>query len=273
MRGFSSPDRVKSINSTSEVKTMVSKVKYAVAGIALAMMLSVARLHRSSSPASGTLPAPFERKILTPLPEAAFNLRFFTTGVKTDSRGRIITGPNSDPVKQIVGQEAAGERGGLQRFTKIMFGASYLDGRPDPGTRVDPNNPIVNSGGSLLPNRQQPLRSEPPALALTPDGSKLFVTLPGREGYPDWRVAVVDARAQRVIRWIDLRPDGQVLGTRPMGVKVSPVNTSIFPHAYVVVLNMYGNFASVIDSSTDAIIGEFETGFYGEKLIFNRDGT
>ncbi|HMG32962.1 MAG TPA: beta-propeller fold lactonase family protein [Blastocatellia bacterium] len=252
---------------------MVSKVKYAVAGIALSIMLSVAVLHTSASPASGTLSAPFERKILTPLPEAAFNLRFFTTGVKTDSRGRIITGPNSDPVKQIVGQEAAGERGGLQRFTKIMFGASYLDGRPDPGTRVDPNNPIVNSGGSFWPNRKQPFRSEPRALALTPDGSKLFVTLPGREGYPDWRVAVVDARAQRVIRWIDLRPDGQVLGTRPMGVKVSPVNTSIFPHAYVVVLNMYGNFASVIDSSTDAIIGEFETGFYGEKLIFNRDGT
>ena len=34
----------------------------------------------------------------------------------------------------------------MQRFTKIMYGASYIDGRPDPGTRIDPNNPIVKSG-------------------------------------------------------------------------------------------------------------------------------
>src|SRR5262249_6582526 len=168
MRGFSSPDRVKSINSTSEVKTMVSKVKYAVAGIALSIMLSVAVLHKSASPARGPLSAPFERKILTPLPESAFKHRFFTTGVKTDSRGRIITGPNSDPVKQIVGQEAAGERGGLQRFTKIMFGASYLHRRPDPGKRVDPNNPIVNSGGPFLPHPHQTFPSQTPGRAVTP---------------------------------------------------------------------------------------------------------
>jgi hypothetical protein len=29
-----------------------------------------------------------------PLPEAPFHLRFFSTAVKTDSRGRIITGPH-----------------------------------------------------------------------------------------------------------------------------------------------------------------------------------
>ncbi|HEV2862689.1 MAG TPA: DUF4214 domain-containing protein, partial [Pyrinomonadaceae bacterium] len=42
---------------------------------------------------------------------------------------------------------------------------------------------------------------------------------------------------------------------------------------YLVVLNEYGNFASVINTETDQVIGEFETGFYGEKLIFNRAGT
>lgn len=36
---------------------------------------------------------------------------------------------------------------------------------------------------------------------------------------------------------------------------------------------MYGNFASVIDTADDTVIGEFETGFYGEKVIFNNDGT
>src|SRR5581483_2807846 len=231
----------------------------------------------SPAPTSTTsghqLSNPFTYKILSTMPEAPLPLRFFSTAVKTDSRGRIITGPTSDPVKNIVGPESAGERGGLIRFTKIMFGAGYIDGRPDPGTRIDPNNPIVKSGNELWPNRKQPFRSEPRALALTPDGKKLYVTLPGREGYPDWRVAVVDTTAQRVSKWIDLRPSGQTRGLRPIGVKVSPLNMSIFGRPYAVVLNQYGNFASVIDTGTDSVIGEFETGFYGEKAIFNANGT
>jgi hypothetical protein len=74
----------------------------------------------------------------------------FTTAVKTDSQNKIITGPQSDPVKNIIGPESAGERGGMQRFTKVMFGAGYIDGRPDPGTRIDPNNPAVKSGICII---------------------------------------------------------------------------------------------------------------------------
>ena len=51
-----------------------------------------------------------------------------------------------------MGAEPAGERGGMQRFTKIMFGASYIDGRPDPGTRIDPNNPVMKSGSQKWPD-------------------------------------------------------------------------------------------------------------------------
>jgi DNA-binding beta-propeller fold protein YncE/mono/diheme cytochrome c family protein len=252
---------------------MKRQIQWLVIVTALAAGLASFLLRTSAAPLGATLSAPFERKILTLPPEAPLNLRFFTTAVKTDSRGRVITGPTSDPVKDIVGPESAGERGGLPRYTKIMFGAGYIDGRPDPGTRIDPNNPVVKSGNQLWPNRKQPFRSEPRALALTADGSKLYVTLPGREGYPDWRVAVVEARNQRVMKWIDLRPQGQRRGTRPIGVKVSPLNTSIYARPYVVVLNMLGNFASVIDTASDTVIGEFETGFYGEKVIFNSAGT
>src|SRR5919108_2591788 len=134
----------------------------------------------------------FTFKVLATTAEAPLALRFFSTAVKTDSRGRIITGPTSDPVKTIVGAEAAGERAGLARYTKILFGAQYDTGRPDPGTRLDPNHPIVKSGGQHWPFVPQPFRSWPTALALTPDGAKLYVTLPGRENFPDWRVAVVD---------------------------------------------------------------------------------
>src|SRR5436853_3083527 len=213
---------------------MKRRIQWLVIAVMVAAGLASFLFHTSAAPFAATLSAPFERKILEPPPEAPLNLRFFTTAVKTDSRGRIITGPNSDPVKDIVGPEPAGERGGLPRYTKIMFGAGYIDGRPDPGTRIDPNNPVVKSGSQLWPNRKQPFRSEPRALALTADGSKLYVTLPGREGYPDWRVAVVEARNQRVMKWIDLRPSGQRRGTRPIGVKVSPLNTRIYARPYVI---------------------------------------
>jgi DNA-binding beta-propeller fold protein YncE len=220
------------------------------------------------------LSAPFDRRVLgAALPEAPFDLRFFSTAVKTDSQGKILTGPTSDPVKNLVGAEAAGERAGLERYTKILFGASYIDGRPDPGTRIDPNNPEVKSGSQHWPFVKQPFRSWPNALAVTPDGRKLYVTLPGREGYPDWRLAVVDTARRDVLTWVDLRPAGQTAGTRPVGLAVSPVNTRISPAPYLVVLNQYGNFASVLDTVADRVIGEFEAGFYGEDLVFNADGT
>lgn len=230
-------------------------------------------IRASASQIEQAVSAPFERKILSVSGESPLDLRIFTTAVKTDSRGRIITGPNSDPIKNIVGAEAAGERGGQQRFTKIMFGAGYIDGRPDPGTRIDPNNPIVKSGSQKWPFIEQPFRSHPRTLALTADGRKLYVALPGREGYPDWRVAVVDTAARRVISWVDLRPIGVNQGLRPIAIKVAPLNTAIYGNEYAVVLNQYGNFATVIDTTSDSVLGTFETGFYAEKALFNRTGT
>jgi DNA-binding beta-propeller fold protein YncE len=245
----------------------------AIAAVAAGLTsFGILNIRASAVASHQNLSAAFIRQVLTPPPEAPLSLRFFTTPVKTDSQGKIITGANSDPVKNIVGAESAGERGGLQRFTKIMFGAAYDTGRPDPGTRINPNNPQVSSGNEFWPHRDQPFRSWPNALALTPDGKKLYATLPGREGYPDWRVAVVDTASQKVLHWIDLRPN-QALGTRPIAVQVSPVNPSIHATPFVVVLNEYGNFASVIDTANDAVIGEFETGFYGEELVFNKNGT
>jgi DNA-binding beta-propeller fold protein YncE len=252
---------------------MLRTVKRAALAFAVCVPLGLWLYGVSADDGFQKTSAVFQHKILVPPDEAPFNLRMFTTAVKTDSRGRIITGPTSDPVKNIVGAEPAGERGGLERYTKIMYGASYIDGRPDPGTRIDPNDVAVNSGNQFWPFREQPFRSQPRALSLTPDGRKLYVTLPGREGYPDWRVAVVDTASRTVLRWVNLRPAGQSAGTRPIGVKVSPLNTAIYPRPYVVVLNQYGNFASLIDTGNDTVIGTFEAGFYGEKAVFNATGT
>jgi hypothetical protein len=81
---------------------MKRQIQWLIIAIALAAGLASFLLHTSAAPLSVTLSAPFDRKILVPPGEAPLNLRFFTTAVKTDSRGRIITGPTSDPVKDIV---------------------------------------------------------------------------------------------------------------------------------------------------------------------------
>src|SRR5262245_62858834 len=81
----------------------------------------------------------FPRLVLAPaLPEAPFDLRFFSGAVKTNSRGEIIEGFDSDPVKRLVGAESAGMRAGLERFTKILFAVDYFTGRPNKGDRLDP---------------------------------------------------------------------------------------------------------------------------------------
>ena len=122
-------------------------------------------------------------------------------------------------------------------------------------------------------NREQPFRSQPRSLALTIDGKKLYVTLPGREGYPDWRLAVVSTKTRQVTKWLDLRPPGLVGGLRPISVKMAPINTLISRTPYAVVLNQYSNFATVINTSNDAVLGDFLIGTYAEKARFNATGT
>src|SRR5262249_10851304 len=243
-------------------------------GIAVLFVFAFAAAigHRVAAQGSTTLGPTFERQVLAPaLPESRFDLRLFSTAVKTDANGEVITNVDTPGPRQIVGAEDAGMRAGLERFTKIMFSAQYSTGRP--GHRLDPNNPIVESGGEHWPFVKQPMRSWPNALAVTADGTKLYVTLPGREGYPDSRVAVVSTATRRVTKWIELRPVGEKNRTRPDGVAISPLNAAIFARPYVVVTNEYANFASVIDTGNDSVIGEFNSGFYGEDLIFNADGT
>jgi DNA-binding beta-propeller fold protein YncE len=227
--------------------------------------------HVSAQGTTTTLGAAFDRHVLAPaLPESPFDLRFFSTAVKVDANGNVITNIDTPPIG-LVGAEDAGDRAGMKRFTKILFSAQYDTGTP--GHRLLPNDQQVSSGGEHWPFVKQPMRSWPNAVAVTPDGLKLYVTLPGREGYPDSRVAVVDTSQRRVKTWIELRPAGQTNRTRPDGIAIAPVNTKIFPNAYAVVTNEYANFASVIDTATDRVLGEFNTGFYGEDLIFNAAGT
>jgi len=66
----------------------------------VALAAAVTRGAAIATAQSGT----FVRKVLAPaLPESPFDLRFFSGAVKTNSRGEIITGPDDDSVKNIVG--------------------------------------------------------------------------------------------------------------------------------------------------------------------------
>src|SRR5262245_63004201 len=134
-------------------------------GIAgLAIVCSCTAGIRIRAQGATTLGAPFARRVLAAaLPESRFDLRFFSTAVKTDANGRIIRDVDAPGPRRLVGAEFAGERAGMPRYTKILFGASYFDGTADPGTRIDPNNPIVKSGNQHWPHVKQPFRSWPNA--------------------------------------------------------------------------------------------------------------
>ena len=200
-----------------------------------AFLMALAVVSQAESRA--TLSSAFERRILAPSPaEALFNLHMFLPAA-TDSPGGHVSQVSSDPARRFVIRT-----GSHRQVSRWPFGSPPFHGSPN-------------------------------ALALTPDGRKLYVTVPGREGDPDWRVAVVNAASRDVDRWIDVRPIGQLLGTRPIAVAVSPPNAEVSPQPYLVVLNEYGNFASVVDIGTDTIIGEFQTEFYAEDLVFNCAGT
>ena len=139
-------------------------------------------------------------------------------------------------------------------------------------------------GGRDWPFVKQPFRSWPELRSTVTSrmAVSLYVSLcRAARGDPDWRIAAVDATSGRLgecCRWIDLRaPPGssREAHSSPLPFRCGrlPANSAIYPNPYLVALNQYANFATVIDTVTDQVIGEFQTGFYGEKLTFNRAGT
>ena len=172
----------------------------------------------------------FQPIVLRPsLPEAPFPLRFFAGAVKTDSRGEIITGYHDDPVKRLVGAEAAGERAGVERFTKIMFGVNYFDGRPDPGhahrseqSAGQQRQPALAVRAAAVPQlaeRAGPDARRREALRHAAGPRRLSGLARRRRSTPR-RAACCDGSTCGVA--------GQPRGTRPVGIAVSPLNTAIY---------------------------------------------
>ena len=129
------------------------------------------------------------------------------------------------------------------RFSKYD---SFLSAAFRPGQ--DPGSP----GEDAPP---QPLRRHPYGLALSVDGSRLYVTLEGNEAEPGSSVLVVDTSKGTVAAEIEV-------GRRPLGITRSPGGR------FLIVTNQYSNFLSVIDTTNDREVGRLPGFFYNQKIAF-----
>ncbi len=105
----------------------------------------------------------------------------------------------------------------------------------------------------------QPHRDHPYKLAITQDGTKVYVTLPGNEVQPGHEVAVYSTRERRVIKRIRT-------GSRPWFVRMHPDGR------HALVTNLYSNYVSVIDTTLDEVTSEIPADFYCQDIAFDPAG-
>ena len=116
--------------------------------------------------------------------------------------------------------------------------------------------PVRNNNPEPEP---QPRRDRPGRMALNADASKLYVTLTGTEAEPGHELVVVDVARQRVLRRIGV-------GSRPYAPFLHPGGR------FLIVTNELSNYASIVDTQQDRVIGEIALDYYCQGLTFSRDG-
>ncbi|MBI4061888.1 MAG: YncE family protein [Elusimicrobia bacterium] len=123
--------------------------------------------------------------------------------------------------------------------------------------------------GNPYPNPQpHPKRERPHNLAVSRDGSKVYIGLLGSELEPGSEVAVYDVTAQKIVKRIPLKPADE-----PGPPGLGPWDLALHPEGrFLVVTNRFSNFASVIDTRLDAVIGEIPLDFYCQGAVFDKTG-
>lgn len=106
----------------------------------------------------------------------------------------------------------------------------------------------------------QPHRERPSAIAQSPDGRELYVTLQGTDNAPERTLAIVDARTLQTKKRVRVGPG-------PCAVAVHPSGEAL------VVLNRFARYASVVDLTRREVSGEIAVPFYSEGLAFSHDGS
>jgi YVTN family beta-propeller protein len=117
--------------------------------------------------------------------------------------------------------------------------------------------PVKNSNPNPEP---QPSRDHPHAMEITPDGKKLYIALLGSELEPGSEVAVFDVTTRKIIKKIRVGSSPYHLALHPKG-------------RFLVVINRFSNYASVIDIKTDEVVFELPLDFYCQYLEFTKDGS
>src|SRR3569623_377310 len=124
------------------------------------------------------------------------------------------------------------------------------------------------SSGKLVAERPMDVGRHPSALALSRDGSRLFVASASTD-----RVAAVDTRSRRVVRWLlDPPPDNVAEGSTPDGLALSADGTRLFAaeaDANAVAVFDLSTLTSGIASAhgTDTLSGRIPTEWYPTAVI------
>ncbi|HEX8945852.1 MAG TPA: YncE family protein, partial [Gemmatimonadaceae bacterium] len=146
------------------------------------------------------------------------------------------------------------------RVFASAWGASFVASfTPDGAGRLAAEHPID-------------VGRHPSALALNADGSRLFVASASTD-----RVAVVDTRARRVLRWLLDRPPGGVAeGSTPNALALSPDGGRIYVAEAdanaVAVFDLASRSSGVASSrATDTLVGRIPTEWYPTAIVAARD--
>jgi YVTN family beta-propeller protein len=174
----------------------------------------------------------------------------------SESQAQLTVNEGVDRVGQLEGPISSPSRFGKLTSSRWNYGARY---------RRQTLEPVANPNPKPEP---QPLRQHPFDVAVSGDGTRVYVGLQGNEILPGHQVAVYDIARDRVVKRIELKPT-DVSG--PPGS--SPYRFVAHPGGrFLLVTNRYSNFTSVIDTRTDLVVGEIPTDFYCQGGVFNRDG-
>lgn len=127
---------------------------------------------------------------------------------------------------------------------------------------------LIPVGNPHPESEPQPTRRHPFDVAVSGDGTKVYVGLQGSELEPGSELAVYDVVDDRVTTRISLKPAAESgsPGSSPYRLTMHPGGR------FLVVTNRFSNFASVVDTARDEVVAEIPLDFYMQGVAFTADG-
>ncbi|MBI2378187.1 MAG: hypothetical protein HYV07_29570 [Deltaproteobacteria bacterium] len=174
-----------------------------------------------------------------PVPAVVTSAFEQSVGPPTEDTLRVRVDPGSPRLAQ-------------NRFGALASAAWRFSGRAAPRDL----DPVRNNVPYPEP---QPRRLRPDRVTLDGSGTKLYVTLPGTEGWPNDELAVIDVASRAVKKRIRV-------GRRPYGAFLHPAGR------FLLVTAELSSYVSVVDTRSDAVVSEIPLDFYAQGVTFSPDG-